>query len=163
MSDSEHSHLRELYQEVIIDHNKHPRHFYEISMPTHHAKGFNPLCGDKLELFLIVKDNLIQDIGFKGTGCAISTASASLMTEALLNKSMTEAKQLFDIFHAVMTQQESPQESSIEKTLPGKLAVLKGVHEFPTRIKCATLAWHTLNAALNQQQNNTVTTETEES
>jgi nitrogen fixation NifU-like protein len=152
---SEHSNLRELYQEVIIDHNKHPRHFYEIPLHTHHAKGFNPLCGDKLELFLVIKDNLIQDVGFKGAGCAISTASASLMTEALMNKSIDDAEQIFQCFHALVTQKN---DSTSNGALLGKLSVLKGVQEFPSRIKCATLAWHTLQAALHQKEK-TVSTE----
>jgi nitrogen fixation NifU-like protein len=149
------SNLRELYQEVIIDHNKNPRHFYEITEHTHHAKGFNPLCGDKLELYLVVKDETIQDVGFKGSGCAISTASASLMTEVLINKSINEAEKIFQSFHALVTQKDFVPNEVADL---GKLSVLKGVQEFPSRIKCATLAWHTLHAAL-KQQDKTISTE----
>lgn len=143
--------LRELYQEVIIDHNKNPRHFYVMEKCTHQAEGYNPLCGDQLMLYLFIENNVIKDISFKGQGCAISTASASLMTETLLNKSIDEAKLLFQHFHELVTQ-ENGQSSAV--SLPGmeKLKVLRGVQEFPSRVKCATLAWHTLNAALNQQQ-----------
>ena len=145
--------LRELYQEVIIDHNKNPRHFYILDKHTHHAEGFNPLCGDKLDLYLIVDaNNIIKDIGFQGSGCAISTASASLMTEALIGKTFSQAHELFECFHCLMTQDPADKPFFNGDGILGKLTVLKGVQAFPSRVKCATLAWHTLNAALAQQK-----------
>lgn len=141
--------MRELYQEVIIDHNRNPRNFHEMSDASNSAEGFNPLCGDKLSLFLKIMDNKITDASFIGCGCAISTASASLMTEALKGKSIDEAHHLFHQFHELMTV-----ENFVEKTRSddiGKLSILSGVRVFPSRIKCATLAWHTLEAALKKQ------------
>jgi nitrogen fixation NifU-like protein len=142
------SDLRDLYQEVIIDHNKNPRNYCLMKNPTHQAEGFNPLCGDQLKLYLIIEDNKIKSISFEGKGCAISTASASLMTEILLNKSLTEAEHLFQHFHDLMISSND----GIDYPDLGKLLVLKGVREFPSRIKCATLPWHALHAALYQQQ-----------
>jgi nitrogen fixation NifU-like protein len=143
------SDLRDLYQEVIIDHSRHPRNFREITAANHHANGFNRLCGDKLTLFAEVENEIIKDISFKGCGCAISTASASLMTEQLKGKTKVEAEKLFQHFHALMTAKEY-----IVELMPslGKLTVLAGVREYPSRIKCATLAWHTLQAALNNSK-----------
>lgn len=141
--------LRDLYQEVILDHNKNPRNFHAMEAPSSHADGFNPLCGDKLSLYLKIDNNQITDMSFTGCGCAISTASASLMTEALKGKSIDEAKILFEHFHHWMTQEKTTDidsDSSINKL--GKLSVLSGVRVFPSRIKCATLAWHTLQAAM---------------
>jgi nitrogen fixation NifU-like protein len=135
--------LRELYQEVILDHTKNPRNFREIENASHDAKGHNPLCGDRLSLYVVVKDGVIQDVSFKGAGCAISTASASMMTEALKGKTESEAEALFGAFHAVVTGKEDADEGAL-----GKLAVFAGVCDYPVRVKCATLAWHTLNAAL---------------
>lgn len=147
--------LRQLYEEVILDHNRHPRHFHKKSSDANReAHGFNPLCGDEFTVYLTVQDGLIKDIGFEGHGCAISTASASLMTEALLGKTETEAEQLFQIMRSLLTE-ELP--TTVSEQL-GKLRVLEGVKEFPSRVKCATLAWHTLHAALAQQQE-AVTTE----
>ena len=140
------SDLRELYQEVIIDHSRHPRNFREIPEANHHADGFNRLCGDKLTLYLMLENNVIKDISFKGAGCAISTASASLMTEQLKGKTIEEAEKLFNTFHQLLTSQAS------ENTNLGKLTVLSGVREYPSRVKCATLAWHTLQAALHDEQ-----------
>lgn len=140
--------LRSLYQEVIIDHNRQPRNFGKLEHPTHHAEGFNPLCGDQIELDLIVnKDNIITDIKFNGHGCAISTASASLMTESLIGKSLSEAHILFTQFHDGLTK-----DSTCDAQKLGKLMVLIGVKEFPARIKCATLAWHALDAALHNNK-----------
>lgn len=146
--------LRELYQSVIIDHGKNPRHFKAIEGYTHKLEGYNPLCGDRLTLFLKVKDDLIQEVGFTGTGCAISMASSSLMSEAIKGKSVQEAESLYRRFHNMLTSKE-PQ---TENEGIDKLAVLGGVKEFPTRIKCATLAWHTLKHAL-QNSEQLVTTE----
>lgn len=140
------SDLRDLYQEVVIDHGRRPRNFRVLTPVTHHAEGFNPLCGDRLSLSLNVVNNVIQDVGFQGSGCAISTASASLMTEHLKGKTLAEAEAVFRQFHSLMTEDGKAGEDKL-----GKLTVLSGVREFPTRVKCATLAWHTLHAALEQQ------------
>lgn len=137
--------LRELYQEIIIDHNQNPRNHRLMDQCTCYAKGFNPLCGDKLTVYLQIKDNIIQDISFVGCGCAISQASASLMTEALRGKSVTDAHDLFTRFHTMVTSNEEPPQSL------DKLMVLAGVRMFPARVKCATLAWHTLECALKQE------------
>jgi len=142
--------LRDLYQQVIVDHNKHPRNFRAMPDATHRAEGFNPLCGDRLNLFLKVnEDGVIEDVSFEGSGCAISTASASLMTEHLKGRTLEEAERLFGRFHDMVT--GAPDEPAADGEL-GKLAVLGGVREFPSRIKCATLCWHTLHAALEGQQ-----------
>jgi nitrogen fixation NifU-like protein len=139
------SDLRDLYQEVILDHNKRPRNFRALAPATHHADGHNPLCGDKVTVYLDIHDGIIQDIAFQGSGCAISTASASLMTEALKGKPVAEVEHLFEEFHDVVTGVAEP-----SPTL-GKLAILAGVRDYPARVKCATLAWHTLRAALENQ------------
>jgi nitrogen fixation NifU-like protein len=150
--------LRELYQEVIIDHSRHPRNFAELQNATHYAEGFNRLCGDKLNLYLHVKNNVIEEISFKGTGCAISTASASLMTEQLRGKTLEQAEQLFNAFHTALTAEQIPSNAFDQL---GKLAVFMGVHEFPARVKCATLAWHTLHAALIKDSQAVSTEETD--
>ncbi|MDX2165231.1 MAG: SUF system NifU family Fe-S cluster assembly protein [Gammaproteobacteria bacterium] len=147
------SDLRELYQEVIIDHNRKPRNFCKLENCTHEAEGFNPLCGDKVKLYLDIKNNIINKISFEGAGCAISTASASLMTEFLMGKTVEDAEKAFHLFHELMT---APAVSSDHEI--GKLKVLAGVREYPMRVKCATLAWHALEAAL-QQDKGSVTTE----
>ena len=141
------SSLRDLYQEVILDHYRRPRNFDAMDAPSHHAKGHNPLCGDRVDIFLKLDGELIQDISFQGAGCAISTASASLMTEAVLGKTLDEVQQLFEGFRHMVT---SPEENGSSVDL-GKLEALAGVRELPVRIKCATLSWHTLQAALEQQ------------
>lgn len=138
--------LRDLYQEMIIDHGRRPRNFGPLPQANRRAKGFNPLCGDRLTLALQVVDDVIADARFEGVGCAISTASASLMTEALKGKTEAEAEALFAGFHALVTGVASPAATSL-----GKLEVLGGVREFPARVKCATLAWHTLEAALHEE------------
>ncbi len=135
--------LRELYQEVILDHTRNPRNFREIENASHDAKGHNPLCGDRLSLYIVVEDGVIQDVSFKGAGCAISTASASMMTEALKGRTKAEAEALFGAFHDVVTGKQGADEEAL-----GKLAVFAGVRDYPVRVKCATLAWHTLKAAL---------------
>lgn len=138
--------LRDLYQEVILDHGRRPRNFGPLAEANRHAEGFNPLCGDRLTLYLKVEDGVIREARFEGSGCAISTASASLMTEALKGRSEAEAEALFGAFHAMLTS-----DAAADSAAPlGKLEVLNGVREFPTRVKCATLAWHTLDAALHQ-------------
>jgi nitrogen fixation protein NifU and related proteins len=139
--------LRDLYQEVILDHSKRPRNFHKIGEPSCSAKGHNPLCGDRFTVFLDVKDGVIRDIGFEGAGCAISTASASMMTESLKGRRVAEVKPLFEAFHALVTQEKpGPPAASL-----GKLQAFSGVREYPMRVKCATLAWHTLNAALENK------------
>jgi len=142
--------LRDLYQEVIIDHSRRPRNFGPLPGHNHHAEGFNPLCGDKLTLYLKVVDGIIEEVRFEGAGCAISTASASLMSEALKGKSEAQAEELFARFHALLTEADEKQAANQVESL-GKLQVLAGVRDFPARIKCATLAWHTLHAALHDQ------------
>lgn len=134
--------LRELYQEVIIDHNRHPRNFKELPNPTRCAEGFNPLCGDQITLYMMIENNIISEVTFQGHGCAISTASASLMTQVLKGKTIAQAKELFHQVHDFITTQDK---QNIDL---GKLAALAGVKEFPARVKCATLPWHTLNQAL---------------
>jgi nitrogen fixation NifU-like protein len=144
------SDLRDLYQEVIIDHGRRPRNFGPLPGHNHHAEGFNPLCGDRLTLYLKVADGVIEDVRFEGAGCAISTASASLMCEVLKGKSEAQAEALFAGFHALLTDADEQRAMASAETL-GKLQVLAGVREFPARIKCATLPWHTLRAALHDQ------------
>ncbi|WP_432470585.1 Fe-S cluster assembly sulfur transfer protein SufU [Amphritea sp. HPY] len=138
--------LRELYQEVIIDHGRRPRNFRVLQEYSHSQEGYNPLCGDRLQLFLLIRpgpEPVIEDASFLGEGCAISMASASLLTESLKGKTAAEAQTLFQQFHQLLTGDEAAQSEV------GKLQVLAGVRAFPTRIKCATLAWHTLIGALN--------------
>jgi nitrogen fixation NifU-like protein len=147
------SDLRELYQDVIFDHYKKPRNCHVLDCANHQAEGFNPLCGDQVTVYLKVDKGVISDLSFKGSGCAISTASASLMTEALKGKRIDEVEHLFDDFHHMVT---TPDDASHPEL--GKLEVLAGVSEFPARVKCATLAWHTLQSAL-KNQNKTVSTE----
>jgi nitrogen fixation NifU-like protein len=139
------SDLRDLYQEVILDHTKHPRNFGALEHPTHRATGSNPLCGDQLILTLDVESGRVRDARFAGKGCAISTASASLLTEAVKGKTTAEAHDLFHRFHDAVT---APRDTEPDLESLGKLAVLAGVREFPMRVKCASLAWHTLEAAL---------------
>ena len=141
------SDLSDLYQEVILDHNKRPRNFRIIERPTHRAEGYNPLCGDRLDLFVKVENEVIADVAFQGSGCAISKASASLMTDSVKGRTVAEARQLFDRFHRMVT---TPPDRPVEDL--GKLAVLSGVREFPVRVKCASLAWHTLKAALAREE-----------
>ena len=138
--------LRDLYQEVVIDHSKQPRNFRKVEGATRTAEGFNPLCGDQLTLYVKLVDGIIEDIGFQGAGCAISKASASLMTAALKGKKQEEALALFARVHALLT--DGPN-GEVKPEDVGKLACLSGVSEFPMRVKCATLAWHTLRSALD--------------
>ena len=133
----------DLYQEIILDHSKHPRNCHAMEDATRKAEGYNPLCGDKLKLFIKIEDNVVKDASFVGSGCAISTASASLMTESLKGKSREEALKLLDKFHELLTT-DSPVSHDL-----GKLVVFCGVRDYPARVKCATLAWHTLKSALN--------------
>jgi nitrogen fixation NifU-like protein len=148
------SELSDLYQEVILDHNKRPRNFRVIDPATARQEGYNPLCGDRLTLYLTVDHGVITDVAFQGSGCAISKASASLMTEIVKGKTVDEARTLFDAFHHMIT---SPPGSPLPEM--GKLAVLSGVRDFPTRVKCAGLAWHTLKAAVSDQPAGPISTE----
>jgi nitrogen fixation NifU-like protein len=139
------SELRELYQEVILDHNRRPRNFGKLEGADRHADGYNPLCGDKLAVYVKLAGDVITDVSFLGSGCAISKASASLMTDAVKGRTLAEAQQLFERFHHMITESEMP--ADVESF--GKLAVLAGVRDYPTRVKCASLAWHTLRAAFD--------------
>jgi nitrogen fixation NifU-like protein len=140
------SDLSELYQEVILDHNRRPRNFGAMPDATHVAHGHNPLCGDKLTLYAKIDGDRIAAISFDGSGCAISKASASLMTDAVKGRTLAEATALFEHVHAMVT---TPMDRAVDETHVGKMAVLAGVREFPARVKCASLAWHTLVAALS--------------
>lgn len=137
--------LRELYQQVILDHNKSPRNFGELAQANHAAEGYNPLCGDRIHLFLIVANGVIQDLRFTGQGCAISKASASIMTSLVKGKSTAEAQELFSKFLQLIT---SDPTRAVDLSGFDRLAVFAGVREFPLRVKCASLAWHTLMSAL---------------
>lgn len=137
--------LRALYEEVILDHNRRPRNFlYKPAGTNRHARGYNPLCGDEFTLNIQVENGVVKDVGFEGVGCAISTASASLMTESIKGKTLEQAEQLFHDVHSLLTKEGTNGEL-------GKLQVLAGVREYPARVKCATLAWHTLRAALENK------------
>lgn len=135
--------LKNLYQEIILDHNRAPRNFHAMEDADYSAEGFNPLCGDKITVFLKIENDIVKEASFLGSGCAISTASASLMTEAVVGKKIEEAQKLFDAIRALLTTDIVSTELNV-----GKLQVLTGVKEYPSRVKCATLAWHTLQAAL---------------
>ncbi len=143
--------IDDLYQETILDHSKRPRNFHGMQDANRHAEGYNPLCGDKLKLYLKVENDVVQDASFEGSGCAISTASASLMTESLKGKSREEALKLLEKFHDLLTT-----ETVAAKDL-GKLVVFCGVRDYPARVKCATLAWHTLKSALTNSGEVTTT------
>ena len=149
------SELRELYQQVILDHNKSPRNFRVIENANHHSEGYNPLCGDRIDIYLDVKKGIVEDISFQGKGCAISKASASLMSSMVKGKPVKEAEKLFEKFHDLITGKlgDNP---DIEEL--GKLAVFAGVRDFPARVKCASLAWHTMINALKEEKD-IVTTE----
>jgi len=141
------SDLTDLYQEVILDHNRRPRNFHTMADASHRAEGYNPLCGDRLTLYLKLDGDVIKDAAFEGSGCAISKASASLMTDAIKGRTVPDARTLFERFHRMVT---TPPEERVEDL--GKLSVLAGVREFPVRVKCASLAWHTFKAALDREQ-----------
>ena len=140
------SDLSDLYQEVILDHNRRPRNFHALADASHTAEGYNPLCGDRLTLYLRLAGDTIEDLAFEGAGCAISKASASMMTDALKGRSVAEANAWFERFHRMVT---TPPDQPVEDM--GKLSSLAGVREFPVRVKCASLAWHTLKAALRHE------------
>ncbi|MBW2542612.1 MAG: SUF system NifU family Fe-S cluster assembly protein [Deltaproteobacteria bacterium] len=149
------SDLRELYQSVILDHNKHPRNYCKPACTNRTAEGVNPLCGDQLTIYLDVEDGVVKDVGFSGTGCAISTASASLMTQTIKGMKIEEAERLFEGFREMVT--SDPKSDPRGENL-GKLSVFSGVREFPMRVKCATLAWHAMSEALHDT-GKTATTE----
>jgi len=148
------SDLRELYQQVILDHNKNPRNFHEMADASRKVEGYNPLCGDHYTIFVKFDDGTIRDVSFTGSGCAISKASASVMSSTVKGKTAEEAQSLFDTFHRLVTGDMS----GLSAADLGRLAAFSGVSEFPARVKCATLAWHTLRTALDGQEDK-VTTE----
>jgi nitrogen fixation NifU-like protein len=148
------SELTDLYQEVILDHNRRPRNFRTIKDASRQQEGYNPLCGDRLTLYVTLDGDRIADVAFQGSGCAISKASASLMTETLKGKTVAEARALFEKFHDMVTSSPDTEAADL-----GKLSVLSGVREYPTRVKCASLAWHTLKAAVSGETDAPVTTE----
>lgn len=147
--------IRDLYQEVVFDHNRNPRNFRVMDDANRKIEGFNPLCGDRITLYVKVSDGVIEDVSFQGSGCAISTASASLMTEIVKGQTEAEAEKLFELFHRVTTDKGG---DAVNLEEIGKLAVLAGVRAYPARVKCATLAWHSLQAAL-KDDGQTVSTE----
>lgn len=150
------SDMRELYQEVILDHHKHPRNFGPLEGANRHAEGFNPLCGDRVTVYALVQGDVIREIAFDGSGCAICVASASVMTDELRGRTLAEVEKLYGTFHdVVMSDSDSP----VDAEALGKLAVFAGVREFPVRVKCATLPWHALRAALRNPDGTPVTTE----
>ena len=143
------SEINDLYQEVILDHNKNPRNFREIEHPTQTADGHNPLCGDALKVYLEMDENTVKDVAFLGSGCAISKASASMMTQTVKGKTREEAERIFDEFHRMVT---GELDAETDDNILGKLKIFAGVLEFPARVKCASLSWHTLHAALNGKE-----------
>jgi nitrogen fixation NifU-like protein len=147
------SEMRELYQEMILDHHRHPRNSGKLAGANRQAEGFNPLCGDRVIVYALIDGDIIRDLSFEGTGCAICMASCSLMTEELKGRTIAEAEALFGRFHDLVT------EGTPDVEALGKLAVFDGVREFPVRVKCATLPWHALRAAIKQTVNQSVTTE----
>jgi nitrogen fixation protein NifU and related proteins len=147
------SELSELYQQVILDHNKKPRNFRKPEAANHSAEGYNPLCGDQLTVYINLEGDQVTDVGFEGSGCAISKASASMMTQAVKGKSKEQAEALFKEFHSMVTGELD----ETEENHLGNLKIFAGVREFPVRVKCATLPWHTMHAALNNQEQ--ITTE----
>ncbi len=140
--------LQDLYQELILDHGSRPRNLKKLADANHSAEGYNPLCGDKVKVYVNLDGEVVKDISFEGAGCAISTASASIMTETLKGKTRAEADALFEMFHDLVTGQER----KLDSPELGKLAVFSGVSEFPMRVKCATLSWHTLRAAIKGKE-----------
>ena len=142
------SELSELYQQVILDHNKKPRNFRKLETANYSAEGYNPLCGDHLTVYLNLEDDLVKEVGFEGSGCAISKAAASMMTQAVKGKSKEQVEHLFQEFHSMVTGELNEE---MEENNLGNLKIFAGVREFPVRVKCATLPWHTLHAALNKE------------
>ena len=149
------SEMRELYQEMILDHHRHPRNYGKLADANRYAEGFNPLCGDRVTVYVIVENDRIKDVSFEGSGCAICIASCSLMTEALKGLALAEAETLFGRFHDLLTVDATVTDEEVL----GKLAVFEGVREFPVRVKCATLPWHAFRAAVHQTVNQSISTE----
>ncbi len=145
---------RALYEEVLLDHTKHPRNFRALADADYTVEGYNPLCGDQFTVYIKLKDDIIEEVSFTGNGCAVSKASASMMTSQLKGRTIEQAKSLFKHFHRMLT---SPPDAEIDESTVGKLRVFSGVREYPMRIKCATLAWHTLANALEGKENTTST------
>lgn len=143
------SELSDLYQQVILDHNKKPRNFHKLETANHSAEGYNPLCGDQLTVYLNVENDAVKEVSFEGSGCAISKAAASMMTQAVKGKGKQEAEALFTAFHRMVTG-ENYENNAAERL--GNLQIFEGVREFPVRVKCATLPWHTMHAALNNEE-----------
>jgi nitrogen fixation NifU-like protein len=143
------SELSELYQQVILDHNKKPRNFRKLETANHSAEGYNPLCGDQLTVYLNLEDEAVKDVSFEGSGCAISKAAASMMTQAVKGKTKPEVEKLFNEFHSMVTGELDEEQTPNHL---GNLKIFAGVREFPVRVKCATLSWHTMHAALNNQE-----------
>ena len=150
------SEMRELYQEMILEHHRHPRNFGKLAGANRHAEGFNPLCGDRVTIYALVEGDVIRDLSFEGSGCAICMACCSLMTDELKGRSIAEAEALFGRFHDLVTGETTAGDGAGDM---GKLAVFEGVREFPVRVKCATLPWHTLRAALKDITDTRITTE----
>jgi len=148
------SDLKNLYQEIILDHNRNPRNCYAMEQASCSADGHNPLCGDTVKVYLRIENGIVQEISFQGAGCAICTASTSMMTESVQGRTVEEVKNLFEGFHHMLTGIAEEQDVEL-----GKLKVFEGVREYPVRVKCATLAWHTLSAALDRDLSETVSTE----
>lgn len=149
------SDMRELYQEMILDHHRHPRNYGKLPDANRHAEGFNPLCGDRVTVYVAIEGDRIRDVSFEGSGCAICMASCSLMTEAIKGGTLVEAEALFGRFHDLLTDDATVTDEEVL----GKLAVFEGVREFPVRVKCATLPWHAFRAAVHQTVDQSVTTE----
>ena len=149
------SEMRELYQEMILEHHRHPRNFGKLAGANRHAEGFNPLCGDRVTVYALIEGDVIKDLSFEGSGCAICVASCSLMTETLKGRSLADAEKLFGSFHDLLTGPVA----GANAELMGKLAVFEGVREFPVRVRCATLPWHALHAAIKDVTGRNVTTE----
>ena len=143
------SDLRDLYQETILDHNRSPRNYRSLADANHQADGYNPLCGDRLTLFLKIEDGIVRDASFEGSGCAISKASASMLTESVKGRTVAEVRALFERFHRMVTSSTETPDDFVDL---GKLAALGGVREFPVRVKCASLAWHTLRSAVDKDK-----------
>jgi len=148
------SDLRDLYQDVILEHSKTPRNYRELPAANHKAEGFNPLCGDRFTVYVTLDGDAIRDVSFQGSGCAISKASASMMTQSVKGKTTAEAEKIFERFHEMVTGRAPANQ---DESQLGKLSVFSGVSEFPVRVKCATLAWHTLHAALEGTQDSVST------
>ncbi len=147
--------LQDLYQDIIMDHNRRPRNFGPVDQPTHKKEGYNPLCGDQIEIELKILDGIVVDVGFTGVGCAISKSSASMMTEEIKGKELEVVESMFEQFRRMITVND---QMDLDADLLGDLEILQGVSRYPARIKCATLAWHTLHSAIEGDEN-TVTTE----